>query len=78
MYGRMARSALVAVTLLACIAGASALVSTPRLRENAWHPVAQSNGLSAKSEPERVAGYFRLDRTYAGECLHSDVFVGML
>ena len=62
----MARRAAPGFALLLCLSCASAVVSTPRLREKGWQPAARPNELENKHEPERVAGYFALDRTYAG------------
>ena len=64
------KGTITASVLLAC-AGLSLAKDTPRLRETPWRPTVSSNGLgSALMEgPERVAGYFRLNRTYAGEWL---------
>ena len=54
----------IVVTALLIIAAASE-ATTPRLRES------DLRGLSTRRsdaiEPERVAGYFRLNRTHAGE-----------
>lgn len=61
----MNRINFLAVAILACMTSACG-VSSPRLRENVWQPTAESNNLMAGSKPERVAGYFALDRTYAG------------
>ena len=59
--------AIIAVFALLALAGPALAKSTPRLRETAWRPTGPSDGLgSALYEPERVAGYFRLNRTYAG------------
>ena len=57
------------IGLLACIGAAAAEASTSRLRENALHPTLNSGRSAPK--PERVAGYFRLDRTHAGDQLSS-------
>ncbi len=61
------KGAIAAIVVLAC-AGLSFAKDTPRLRETPWRPTVSSDGLgSALMEgPERVAGYFRLNRTYAG------------
>lgn len=61
----MNRINFLALAILACMTSAYG-VSSPRLRENVWQPAAESSNLMAGSKPERVAGYFALDRTYAG------------
>ena len=53
-----------AVVLISC-SGAASAVTTPRLRENDLRGIATRH--SNEFEPERVAGYFRLNRTHAGE-----------
>ena len=64
------KGVIAASVLLAC-AGLSLAKDIPRLRETPWRPTVSSNGLGSvvMEGPERVAGYFRLNRTYAGECL---------
>ena len=61
---RMTKMLAFVVTALLIIGAASA-VTTPRLRENDLRGIAARH--SNEFEPERVAGYFRLNRTYAGE-----------
>ena len=68
----------VLIKMLACVVialliiGAASAGTIPRLRENDLRGIATrpSNGF----EPERVAGYFRLNRTHAGKARCCCVF----
>ena len=67
------RAHFAAFLVLACFACAAAVKDGPRLRETALAPAlnAASVGSQANGDaPERVAGYFRLDRTYAAEMFY--------
>ena len=76
MNGRMRIA--VAVCAFLALVGPALAKSTPRLRETEWRPTAVSDGVgSALSEPERVAGYFRLNRTYAGAFMHTSDHVSI-
>ncbi len=58
--------------LLVGIACTDAVKATSRLRETAFAPaIAAANvGSAVHGSPERVAGYFRLDRTHAAEMFY--------
>jgi len=60
----MMLACVIAVVLISC-SGAASAVTTPRLREYDLRGIATRH--SNEFEPERVAGYFRLNRTHAGE-----------
>ena len=62
----------VASVLLICVAHAAAVRDGPRLRETALAPATNAVRLGSQLDesPERVAGYFRLDRTYAAEMFY--------
>ena len=64
-----------AAVLLACSAHAAAVRHGLRLRETALAPPKAAAGLGlikheSIESPERVAGYFRLNRTYAAEMFY--------
>ena len=75
-----------AIVLLACIAGTAAVRSGPRLRETSLTPAISAGSFRSldNGSPERVAGYFSLNRTYAGarcrlqSCFRLDTYLAML
>ena len=66
------RARVVALLLLACFACAAAVRDGPRLRETALAPAITAASVESanRDAPERVAGYFRLDRTHAAEMFY--------